>query len=125
MRRLFSKFVGSLVVVALATPASVLSAAGPEDTVDRHTVVTEGTSSEPAAALSLRTATGRAAASIVKGPSSRATAAARSARTPRAQMGGGKGAMVMSLVYTAVGLGASVYMYKMIQERTAEANNDQ
>jgi hypothetical protein len=124
MRRVITRFVVSLSVVAFATPATIASAAGPEEgapvTVIRMDV--PATAAPPVMTSSLRGAAARAAvAAAGQRAGQPAPQPSKRGGGTRYQMGGGgKGAMIMGLVYTAVGIGASVYMYKMVQDRTKD-----
>lgn len=122
MRRVLTRIVVCLSVVTFATPATIASAAGADEAASPVVAASPAvTAAQPAAATSLRQATERAAAATASQragqpapqPGQRGTGA-------RYQMGGGKGAMVMGLVYTVVGLGASIYMIKMMQDRNKD-----
>jgi hypothetical protein len=124
MRRFLSRIVVSLGVVSLVTPATIASAAEPAGVTGAETVSVPPTvaTNPPALAGSLREATERAVtAQAARTVGQDAPQPAPRGRGARYQIGGGgKSAMIMGLVYTAVGIGASVYMYKMVQERNNE-----
>jgi len=99
------------------TPAT-LAAAGESDL---------GQSRTSTAQVSVRQAAARAVANLadhqpVRAGSSASVTSKRSGSRMQQMMGGGggKGAMVMGLVYTVVGLGATVYMLKTLQEKQKE-----
>lgn len=126
MRRFLSRIVVSLSVVALATPATIASAAGPDEATRADVVraAAPTVSARPAIAGSLRDATERAAVAVTaeQRAGQPAPQPGQRGKGARYQMGGGgKGGMVMGLVMTVVGLGASVYMIKMMQDK----NNDE
>jgi hypothetical protein len=124
MRRFLSRIVVSLSVVALATPATIASAAGPDEAARAETARAAAPVAivQPVIKGTLREATNRAVAVTAEqragqpGPQT-----GQRSKGVRYQMGGGgKGAMVMGLVMTVVGLGASVYMIKMMQDKSNE-----
>jgi hypothetical protein len=103
------------VVVVLA--ASILAAALP------GTARAGEPSNRPAQSVDLRAAIDRAATQLAAQP-------ATAPRTPHSSSnagqaygggGGGKGMLIVTLVTTVVGLGATYYMLKEMQKRTDEA----
>jgi hypothetical protein len=124
MRRFLSRIVICLSVVALAAPATIVSAAEPDETPRADAMRPQAPAAGASHGLpgSLRGAAERAVAvSAEQRAGQPAPQPGSRGKGARSQMGGGgKGAMIMGLAYTAVGIGASVYMYKMIQDRNNE-----
>lgn len=126
MRRILTTLVTTGLVLALATPATLSAATdrdetGPAKIAAEPTIVT---AKPPLAAPvllapSIRASIDRARAAIIASAPSAAQAPApvtrRSTTRIRAQ-GGGKSGMIIGLVSTVIGLGATVYMMKMMQK---------
>jgi hypothetical protein len=132
MHRLLSKVVVSLSVLALLTPATIASAADRPDSVAPSIAVAVPPAGGLLPAppnLSVRAAAQRAAIALAdRTPAGPVAAPVRHApRTVRAQMGGGggKSGMIMGLVSAVVGVGASIYMYKMMTKDKDQATNGQ
>src|SRR5689334_11228122 len=112
MRRLFSKLVICLSVLAVATPAT-LAAAGESEQLQTRT---------PTARVSVRQSAVRVAASLAdqKGMTAPSASAIAKHAGTRMQMigagGGGKGPMIMGIVSGVLGVAMTVYMMKMIKE---------
>jgi hypothetical protein len=131
MRRFLTTLVTSGLVLALATPATAFAAADDasptKPAAAPATVVATETAAAPAVpAPSLRASIDRAVIAVLSsapaGGQAPAPVTRRSKTTIRAQ-GGGKTGMIIGLVSTLVGLGATVYMVRMMQ-KNAEENKD-
>ena len=117
----FQKVACGLLLVTLATPATVVRAAGDET----HT-------NAPAAAGGIRASIERAAESVARRPtaslpttrtvgfstSGAATVPLSLPRQRRLNKGMGAGMMVMSLVGTAAGIAGTYYMIKTLKDQT-------
>ena len=132
MRGYLAKIGVSLLVVTLATPASLAFAAGPSDddkkaparpvlaaAPDSTATAIVRTSATGLTGSQWRAAVTRAAAATAADPQVK-RAASRAGSPARAQYGGGgggKGAMVMTLVTTVVSLGLTYYMIKYLRDQ--------
>ena len=111
-------------MLALATPAT-LAAAGPEYSPKAATATARPSDMTPVE-FSLKKATDAAVTVLLAERQTNVPAPVTTPRTNRglrAQStgGGSKTGMIMGLVYTALGVGASVYAYRMIQDQTKDA----
>jgi hypothetical protein len=134
MRGLFPRIAVCSLVVTLATPTSLAFGASGTDGPGARPVPAEPAAGPPSVPVpelvapstpvrgpstsrsALRQAIDRATADVSK--QARPGAARPASRGLRAQYGPGKGAMVMTLVSTLVGLAATVYMLKYIQQQS-------
>jgi hypothetical protein len=130
MHRVLSNIVVSSCVVALMAPVATVSAASRVDgaasgvaAVDRAAA---GDPAAPVTHLSLRESARKVAIELAnQQPGTPVSTTARKApRGTRAQMGGGGGGtsgMIVGIVSTVIGIGASVYMYKMMTKQNKDA----
>jgi len=105
--------------VALALAASILTTAFPAPAR-----AGDPTTPPAAASIDLRAAVDRAAANLAAVPAPRTPDERRPARAQAAAYGGGgggKGMLIVTLVSTAVGLGATYYLMKEMKKQTDEA----
>src|SRR5262245_47987570 len=105
--------------VAFALAASILTAAFPAPAR-----AGEPTTPPAPPSIDIRAAVDRAAASLAAVPAPRTPDGRRPARAQAAAYGGGgggKGMLIVTLVSTAVGLGATYYLMKEMKKQTDEA----
>jgi hypothetical protein len=129
MRGILRTLLTSALIAALATPATLSAAAdrdeaGPARTVEASSVVAV-TPAPAVPVLSIRASVDRAVSAVLaKEPVAQgrtpSTRRGKTAIRAQGQGGGGKTGMIIGLVTTLVGVGATIYMVKEMQKATDE-----